>query len=103
MRVFEDYGGREVFAGEAEIGDRPVGLPIELTIGRAQNVHARDDHGFGTYGAPRAHRNRVVVMTEHRIVNKSVPIELEIRHAVESYLPNVEGRSHVAADAPQVR
>src|SRR5690606_29010428 len=38
VRVFEPYAGREVFAGEAGIGDRPVGLPVELQIGRALNV-----------------------------------------------------------------
>ena len=41
VRVFESYGGRDVLAGEAEIGDRPVGLPVELVIGRAQNVCSR--------------------------------------------------------------
>jgi hypothetical protein len=38
VRVFEQYDGRDVFAGEAEVGDRPIGLPVELTIGRAQGV-----------------------------------------------------------------
>ncbi len=90
VRVFEDYDGREVFAGEAEIGDRPVGLPIELTIGRAQNVLLETTTG-GEDGAQRRNGNRIVVATEHRIVNnKSVPIELEIRHAVESYYSDVK-------------
>ena len=74
-----------MFAGEAEIGDRPVGLPVELTIGRAQNVmlEVTDD--------PSRDGGRVVVTTEHRIVNnKSVPIDLEIRHGVEEYYSDVE-------------
>jgi hypothetical protein len=84
--VFESYAGRDVLAGEAEIGDRPVGLPVELVIGRAQNVLLETTTGL-TAGAG----DRVAVTTEHRIVNnKAVPIELEIRHGVESYLTDVE-------------
>jgi hypothetical protein len=90
VRAFEEYGGREVFAGEAEIGDRPVGLPVELTIGRAQNVTLETTTDWGE-DAPRRGGARIVVTTEHRIVNnKSVPIELEIRHGVESSYTNVK-------------
>jgi hypothetical protein len=86
VRVFESYAGRDVLAGEAEIGDRPVGLPVELSIGRAQNVLLETTTEFAA-GA----RDRVAVTTEHRIVNnKAVPIELEIRHGVESHLTDVE-------------
>ena len=81
MRVFESYGGRDVLAGEAEVGDRPVGLPVELVIGRAQNVLLEITTELGSR---RRRADRVVVATEHRIVNnKAVPIDLEIRHAVE--------------------
>jgi hypothetical protein len=90
VRVFEDYGGRAVFAGEAEIGDRPIGLPVELTIGRAQNVMLETTADWER-GAPRVAGDRIVVTTEHRIVNnKSVPIELEIRHGVESYYSDLK-------------
>jgi hypothetical protein len=82
VRVFEPYAGRRVFAGEAEIGDRPVGLPVELVIGRAQNVLLeiasdwRQERGA-----------RWTVATEHRIVNrKAVPIDIEIRHAIDASL-----------------
>jgi hypothetical protein len=86
VRVFESYLGRDVLAGEAEIGDRPVGLPVELNIGRAQNVLLET-----TTSLAASARDRVAVTTEHRIVNnKSVPIELEIRHGFESYLTDVE-------------
>jgi hypothetical protein len=86
VRVFESYAGRDVLAGEAEIGDRPVGLPVELVIGRAQNVLLETTTGL-TAGS----RDRVAITTQHRIVNnKAVPIELEIRHGVEGYLTNVE-------------
>ena len=86
VRIFEEHGGRDVLAGEAEVGDRPVGLPVELIIGRAQNVLLETTTSYGD-GAG----NRVAVDTEHRIVNnKTVPIELEIRHGVESFLTDVE-------------
>jgi hypothetical protein len=86
VRVFEEYAGREVFAGEAEVGDRPVGLPVELVIGRAQNVMLEV-----TMDASRGPSRSVVVATEHRIVNnKAVPIDLEIRHGVESRYLDLE-------------
>jgi hypothetical protein len=86
VRVFEAYGGREVLAGEAELTDRPVGLPVELVIGRALNVLLETTTEYGTRGG-----DRIVVATEHRIVNnKPVPIDLEIRHGVEDYYTDVE-------------
>jgi hypothetical protein len=86
VRAFERYGGREMFAGEAEIADRPVGLPVELVLGRALNVMLEV-----TTEMPSRSGTRVAATTEHRIVNnKSVPIDLEIRHAVESYYTDVE-------------
>jgi len=89
VRVFESYAGRDVLAGEAEVGDRPVGLPVELVIGRAQNVLLETTTEYGG-----RRRDRVVVATEHRIVNnKAVPIDLEIRHGVEDYLTDVEVES----------
>ncbi len=81
VRVFEPYQGGEVFAGEAKMADKPVGLPIELTIARALNVTievttARDYADAG--------KKHVIVTTEHKIANnKGVPIDLEIRHAVD--------------------
>jgi hypothetical protein len=91
VRVFEPYGGRELFAGEAELGDRPVGLPVELTIGRALNVSLEVTTGWEREGALREQNERTIVMAEHRIANnKSVPVELEIRHAVESSFANVK-------------
>jgi len=86
VRVFESYEGRDVLAGEAEVGDRPVGLPVELVIGRAQNVLLET-----TTAQEYRRSDRVVVTTEHRIVNnKAVPIDLEIRHGVEEYLTDVD-------------
>jgi hypothetical protein len=92
VRVFEGYGGRDVFAGEAQIADRPVGLPVELTVGRAQNVMLEVTSTLER-GSSRRGRTRVGALTEHRIVNnKSVPIDLEIRHGVESYYSDLELR-----------
>lgn len=86
VRVFEQYLGRDVLAGEAEVGDRPVGLPVELAIGRAQNVLLET-----TTESAAGAGDRVTATTQHRIVNnKAVAIELEIRHGVEGYLTDVE-------------
>lgn len=90
VRVFEQHGGRDVFAGQAEVGDRPVGLPVELTIGRAQNVLLEITTEWD-YAETRRDEDRVVVMTEHRIVNnKAVPIDVEIRHGAEDYYSNLK-------------
>jgi len=86
VRVFESFGGRDVFAGEAPLGDRPVGLPVELSIGRALNVLLETTTEYEDRRG-----DRVVVGTAYRIVNnKAVPIELEIRHGIESFYTNVE-------------
>lgn len=82
VRVFEPYGGSEVFAGEATMADKPVGLPIELTIARALNVTIEVTTHWDHANAGKDH---VIVVTEHKIANnKSVPVDVEIRHAVES-------------------
>jgi hypothetical protein len=80
VRVFEPHGGSDVFAGEAQIGDKAVGLTVELSIARALNVTIE----VTTDRERRDGRDRVIVAAEHKIANnKSVPIDLEIRHAVE--------------------
>jgi hypothetical protein len=82
VRVFEPYAGRAVFAGEAEIGDRPVGLPVELVIGRAQNVLLEVASEW-----QQERGARWTVATEHRVVNrKAVSIDVEIRHAIDASL-----------------
>jgi hypothetical protein len=93
VRVFEAYAGREVFAGEGEIDDKPVGLPVELTIGRALNVALDVDLAWDREEDERrdACVDRTVVTAEHRIVNnKSVPVDLEIRHSAESAYRNAQ-------------
>ena len=88
VRVFESYGGRDVFAGEADMGDRPVGLPVELEIGRALNVMVEVTTDYDYTGR---NSDRIVATTEHRIVNnKEVPIELEIRQGAEFDLTDVK-------------
>src|SRR5690606_15414603 len=89
VRVFEPYAGREVFAGEARIDDRPVGLPVELRISRALNVMLEVTTGLARSGP--SNRTRTTVTADYRIVNnKSVPIDLEIRHSVESRYRNLQ-------------
>jgi hypothetical protein len=90
VRVLEPHGAGEVFAGEAEIGDTPAGVPLELAIGRALDVAVavtmERSEGRGKNGA-----ERLVVTTEHRIVNnKGLPVDFEIRHPVASGLRDVK-------------
>jgi hypothetical protein len=92
LRVFERYGETDVFAGEAQMDDRPVGLPVELAIGRAANLTIdatmgfREDHRFTA--------DYTLVTAEHRVMNnKAVPITMEIRHGVESDWESLKVRS----------
>jgi hypothetical protein len=92
VRVFETYGDTDVFAGEAQMNDRPVGLPVELAIGRAANltldatIGFRDDRRFAA--------DYTLVTAEHRVMNnKGVPITMEIRHGVESDWESLKVRS----------
>ncbi len=83
VRVFEPYGKSEVFAGEADVGDRPVGLPTEIEIGRALDV-ALDVQTHDEPVGLRAAGGRWRVTAEYRITNgKSAPVSMEIRHGVE--------------------
>jgi len=87
VRVFEAYDGRDVFAGEAEIADRPVGLPVELAIGRAQNVMLEVKLNWKP--EQRRGRRSLTVGAEYLIVNnKAVPVDLEIRHSLEADVGN---------------
>jgi len=84
VRVFERYAGSEVFAGEAEMRDRPVGLPVELTIGRALNLTLETTTDFDL--ERRIRGEFTIVGQEHRVVNlKGVPVTMEIRHSVEGW------------------
>jgi hypothetical protein len=86
VRVFEPYAQGTVFAGEAEIDDTPVGLPVELVIGRGQNVLVETSSEWRE-----GPRSRTALEVEHRIVNnKAVPIDFEVRHAVERYLTDAK-------------
>jgi hypothetical protein len=43
VRFFDAGKGGDVFAGEARMGDKPVGLPIELTYARAMDLALQVD------------------------------------------------------------
>ncbi len=90
VRVFEAHDGREVFAGEAQMADRPVGLPVELAIGRAQNVMLEVE--LVRTPLERRGRRGFAVAADYRIINnKGVPIDLEVRHSIEE---DSNGRSY---------
>ena len=86
VRIFEPNGDRQIFAGEAELDDKPVGLPVELTIARALNVSAE----FQAVEDDEDDDNRVSVAVAHRFVNhKEVPITMEVRHAASGDWTNL--------------
>jgi hypothetical protein len=84
VRVFERHGEGELFAGEAEIEDKPVGLTVELAIGRGLNVSNDTDfeRRRGVVVPKDPCVERTVVTAMHAIVNnKATAVDLEIRHA----------------------
>ena len=92
VRVFETYAGGEVFAGEAEMADKPVGLPVDLEIGRALNLTLEATTEASFEGGGRDF-DAIAVMAEHRVMNnKGVPIEIEIRHGFSESFTDVEVR-----------
>jgi hypothetical protein len=92
VRVFETYAGGEVFAGEAEMADKPVGLPVDLEIGRALNL-TLESATENSYDDGNDDFDVISVMAEHRVMNnKGVPIEVEIRHAWSYRFTDVEVR-----------
>jgi hypothetical protein len=96
VRVFETYAGGEVFAGEAEMADKPVGLPVDLEIGRALNLtlEANTEQSFEGEGRD---FDAIAVMAEHRVMNnKGVPIEIEIRHGWSESFTDVDVRDSSA-------
>jgi hypothetical protein len=92
VRVFETFAGGEVFAGEAEMTDKPVGLPVDLEIGRALNL-TLEATTENAYEGGNADFDVISVMAEHRVMNnKGVPIEMEIRHGWSELFTDVEVR-----------
>ncbi len=92
VRVFEPHSAGEVFAGGADLDDKPVDAAVELEIGRALNLAAQVTMGLdrerGTEGLA-----RVTATAEHRIVNgKSEPVEVEVRHRVSSRFTSLQVR-----------
>jgi hypothetical protein len=62
---------------------------VELEIGRALNVMLEVTTGFERFGP--LNRLRTTATADYRIVNnKSVPIDIEIRHTVESRYRNLQ-------------
>jgi hypothetical protein len=84
VRVFEDHAGADTFAGEAEITDKPVGVPVEIRIARAMDLSLESQIDVGGVEEIR-NGERVEVTVEHRVVNgKAAPVEVEIRHGASS-------------------
>ncbi len=89
VRIFEPYSGSDVFAGEAEIKDKPVGLPVEIAIARAMNLSSEytlDERDRGPDSEDESDEDdpvwNVTVLASHRFVNnKGAAVSVEVRHA----------------------
>ncbi|HEU4624374.1 MAG TPA: hypothetical protein VFS52_06400 [Steroidobacteraceae bacterium] len=84
VRIFEPYGGTAVFAGEADIPDKAVGLPVELALARALNVGLEFEQ---EHDKDETEDSDVFTVTNayHFWNDKDVPILIEVRHRVDSY------------------
>jgi hypothetical protein len=76
FRMFESVGDGTVFIGEAQLADKAVGLPVELTVARAldlQVIVSVDD----------AFEKRIADV-ELQVMNaKGVPVNFEVRQYIE--------------------
>jgi hypothetical protein len=96
VRVFEGYAGGEVFAGEAWMADKPVGLPVDLEIGRALNL-TLEATTENDYDDANDDYDVIFVLAEHRVMNnKGVPIEIEVRHGWSDRFTDVDVRDSSA-------
>jgi hypothetical protein len=74
------------------MADKPVGLPVDLEIGRALNL-TLEATTENAYESGNDDFDRISVMAEHRVMNnKGVPIEMEIRHGWSELFTDVEVR-----------
>ena len=87
VRFFDASGDGELFAGEARMGDKPVGLPVELAYARAIDLTMRidvddDPEDAGNDGSE-------VADVTFAIANaKSSPAAMEIRQALPEEFAN---------------
>jgi hypothetical protein len=85
LRVFESYAGEDVLAGEAQFDDKPVGVPVEVAIGRALNLTLESQFDVGVE-IDDGGTERIDVVVDHRVVNdKEAPVQIEIRHAAREW------------------
>ena len=84
LRLFEPSGNGDVFAGEAEMSDEPVGMPIELDLARALDLTLAVDVDEDT---EKRKGEDVADLADVRlsVLNaKSVPVTIEIRQVVDA-------------------
>lgn len=78
VRVFEPYADTQVFAGERRIRDVPVGLPVEIAIGRAAGLFVEADWAMEVVEKRTGELFRRDM--QYRLVNtKPAPVALEVR------------------------
>ena len=85
VRIFEPYDGGEVFAGEADLDDKPVGLPVELAIARALNVSAHFDPEESERDSCDDGERLTVTATQRFYNGKEVPVSIEVRQGASRY------------------
>jgi hypothetical protein len=89
VRVFQTTDAGDVFAGEANIGDRPVNLPIELGVAKALDLGLEIDVAQASTEQLRETKLDERADVELRAFNaKGVPVTLEIRQFVAGYTPD---------------
>jgi hypothetical protein len=93
VRVFESFTGHEVFAGEAKLGDQPVGLDIDVIYGYQVGITAQRSRDPIPEDLDE-HQRLLSIKVQHRIFNeKSVPVTVVVQ-----YLPG-----YMRLGAPRIR
>ncbi len=91
VRVFESTGGGDVFAGESEMSDTPVNLPVELIVANAIDLAIDISVDAASTDELEAADLAARADVELRALNaKGVPVTIEIRQVNDRYHPNAK-------------
>lgn len=91
VRVFEAFEDGELFAGESEMSDKPMGLPVELDVAMARDLAMDITVDAAATEELDAAKLEARADVRLRALNaKGVPVSIEIRQANDAYHPNAK-------------
>jgi hypothetical protein len=91
LRLFESTDTGDVFAGEAQLSDQAVGLPVEATVARAIDLQFEVDVDRRTEEDRDGEEVADIADVVFRVLNsKQMPVTVEIRQMLDADTPNAK-------------